>query len=387
MAFGRPQHLNEITNLFNIFHVVGLIGARQVGKTTLAQLLAARVGLETATYDMEDPRVVVRLANPMTELERHRGLVILDEIQHRPELFPALRVLADRPSVPARFLVLGSASPELLRQSSESLAGRIAYHELGPLDLEEVGTERHATDQLWLRGGFPRSFLAETDAQSALWRAEFIRTYLERDLASLGFRTSALTMRRFWMMLAHLHGQVWNASQIASSLGVTEKTTAHYLDVLCATFTAFRLRPWFENAGKRVMKSPKVFIADPGLLHALLDLPTLDALRGHPKAGASFEGFVVAQLIRRLRARPEQCFFWGLHSGAELDLLIVQGDRRRGFEIKLTEAPSMTRSMNSAMEHLHLDTLDVVHAGPYTFSLEPKVRAVALEDLLTQVNP
>jgi uncharacterized protein len=377
----RSSHEARIAGLLDRFPVVGLVGARQVGKTTLARSLRARSGdtLTGAFFDLEDPRDVARLDPAMFALEPLRGLVVLDEIQHRPDLFGSLRVLADRPGSPARFLVLGSASDDLLRQGSETLAGRIAWYELGGLALDEVGSE--SSNRLWLRGGFPRSFTAESDAISAEWRREFVRTYLERDLGTFGVRVPATTMRRFWSMLAHYHGQVWNAAALARAFGVTEKTVRRYLEILGATFMVRRLEPWFENMQKRQVRSPKVYLNDSGLLHTLLGVETRDELLSHPKVGASFEGFAIQEIVRAVGARTEECFFWGVHTGAELDLLVVRGTRRLGFEVKLTDAPRTTRSMHSALQQLKLDRIDVVHAGDRTFELAPRIRAVSVARL------
>jgi hypothetical protein len=287
-----------------------------------------------------------------------------------------LRVLADRPRRPARFLVLGSASPSLLRQSSETLAGRIAYHELAGFDLSEVGPQ--ARELLWLRGGFPRSFTARTDAASLLWRRQFITTFVEREIAALELRLPPATIGRFWTMLAHYHGQTWNAAELARAFGVSEKTVRGYLDFLVATFMAFRLPPWHENVGKREVRAPKVYLSDTGLLHAMLGLASRDDLLGHPKRGASWEGFAIGQVIARLRAHPRECFFWGLHSGAELDLLVMRGRTRLGFEIKHTDSPAVTPSMRSALENLRLSKLYVVHAGRETFQLGPRITALPL---------
>lgn len=372
----REGHLAHLESLLGQFPVVGLVGARQVGKTTLGKALATRHGENVTVFDLENPKHLVRLDDPMLALEDLRGLVVLDEIQLRPELFPVLRVLADREGTPARFLVLGSASPDLLRQSSETLAGRIAYHELGGLTLEEVGIE--SRQQLWWRGGFPRAYLARDDAESGRWRRQFIRTYLERDLSELGIRLPATTMRRFWTMLAHYHGETWNGSELARAFGVTQKTVRGYLDTLCSTFMARRLEPWHANLAKRQVKAPKIYLGDSGILHTLLGIESEEDLLGHPKVGASWEGFVIRQLVGHLGARPEECFFWKLHSGAELDLLIRRGSRRLGFEIKRTTSPRVTPSMRSALENLELDELVVIHAGSETFPMTREIRAVAL---------
>lgn len=377
----RPRHLRAVRGLLRRHPVVAILGARQVGKTTLARSVCRLERGRTVWFDLEDPADLGRLGEPMLALRGARGLVVIDEVQRRPDLFPVLRVLADRPGRPARFLVLGSASPELLRQSSESLAGRIAFHQLTPFALEEAGSARWAG--LWLRGGFPRSFLARSDAASAEWRRGFVRTFLERDLPQLGISIPAETMRRFWTMLAHYHAQSWNASEFGRAFGVADTTVRRYLDALTSTFVVRQIQPWHENLGKRQVKSPKVYVGDGGLLHVLLGLETLADLEGHPKVGASWEGFALEQVVHALGARSEECFFWATHGGAELDLLWLRGSRRRGFEFKRTEAPSVTPSMRIALKDLRLDRLDVIHAGAQTFPLAERIRAVALPRLLT----
>ena len=365
--------------------VVAIFGARQVGKTTLARDVVASWKGTSAFFDFEDSADLARLADPMLVLGPLRGLIVLDEIHRRPDIFSALRVLADRPRRPARFLALGSASPALLRQSSESLAGRIAFHELAGFSLDEVGARR--VNRLWLRGGFPRSFLATTDARSFEWRHDFVRTFVERDLPQLGVTVASATLQRFWAMLAHYHGQIWNASEFARSFGVSDMTVRRYLDLLAATFVIRVLAPWHENLSKRQVKSPKVYLSDTGLLHALLGIRAENDLERHPKLGASWEGLGVTTVVERLRARWGECFFWATHAGAELDLLIVRGRTRIGFEFKRTVAPSMTPSMKVAMKDLGLTRLDVVHAGTDTFPLAPRVRAVAMSRLLKDLAP
>jgi predicted AAA+ superfamily ATPase len=365
--------------------VVAILGSRQVGKTTLAHDLRRAWRGPAVSFDLEDPVAAARLSDPVLALQPLRGLVVLDEVQRRPDLFPVLRVLADRPRTPARFLVLGSATPDLLRQSSESLAGRLAFHELGGFSLEEVGTSR--LGRLWLRGGFPRSFLAGSGPASLDWRFDFIRTFLERDLPQLGISIPAGTLGRFWSMLAHYHGQVWNAAEFARSFGVSDMTVRRYLDVLAATFVVRVLSPWHENLRKRQVKAPKVYLSDSGLLHALLNLRTQEDLERHPKVGASWEGFAIAAIVARLRAGWHECFFWATYAGAELDLLVVRGRTRLGFEIKRTVAPGMTPSMRTALADLKLTRLDVVHAGTETFPLAPRIRAVALSRLLGDLTP
>ena len=360
---------------------MAILGARQVGKTTLAlDLLGERRG---ERFDLEDPADLARLEDPMTALAPLRGLVILDEIQRRPELFSALRVLADRPHRPARFLVPGSASPELLRQSSESLAGRIAFHELGGFALDEIAAGEH--DRLWLRGGFPVSFLARSSAASADWRRQFVRTFVERDLPQLGVTIPGRTIERFWTMLAHYHAQTWNGAELSRALGVAATTIRRYLNLLEATFVVRVVRPWHENLKKRQIRSPKVYLADSGLLHTLLGIESREDLDRHPKVGASWEGFVLREVVRQLGARPEECYFWGTHTGAELDLLVIRGRTRLGFEIKRTTAPRVTKSMRTAIADLGLSRLDVIRAGDETYPLTDKVRAVSLSRMLKDV--
>lgn len=380
----RRHHLDALGRLLGRFPVVGLLGARQVGKTTLAQTwLRARRG-SVVRLDLENPADVARLADPMLALEQLRGVVVLDEIQRRPELFPVLRVLADRRPRRARFVVLGSASPALLRQGSESLAGRIAYYELPGLSLREAGPRM--AERLWLRGGFPLAFLAPSDAASMEWRRAFLATFLERDLPGLGVGVAAGTMRRFWTMLAHHHGQLWNASEFGRSFGLADTTVRGYLDKLTDAFMVRQLQPWHENIGKRQVRAPKVYVRDSGLLHALLDIPARGALEVHPKVGASWEGFILEQLIGQLGAPAEACYFWRTHTGAELDLLVVRGGRRHGFEIKRTTAPAVTPSMRSALADLKLDSLTVVHAGSESFALLPRVTAMGWRSIVRKIG-
>jgi predicted AAA+ superfamily ATPase len=381
MIIERPDQIDAIRGLLRRNRVVALLGARQVGKTTLARAVVKQQRGPTAFFDLENPRDAARLSDPMLALESLRGLVVVDEIQRHRDLFRVLRVLADRPAG-ARFLVLGSASGELLRQSSESLAGRIAFHTLGGLSLAEVGVSAAMRQRRWERGGFPRSFTARSRAASYEWRQAFVTTFLERDLPQLGVQVPGPTMRRFWSMLAHWHGQIWNASEFARSFGVSDTAIRHYLETLAATFVVRLLAPWHENIAKRQVKAPKTYIADSGLLHTLLDIRTATGLEGHPKVGASWEGFALEQVVAELDARPEECFFWATHAGAELDLLVVRGSERRGFEFKRTSSPTVTPSMRSALDDLRLDSLDVVYPGPGTFQLAKRIRAVALGDRL-----
>ncbi len=381
----RARHRERVQVLLRRNRVVAILGARQVGKTTLALQLVKSQPARAEVFDLEDPRDLARLSEPMLALKGLRGLVVIDEIQRRPDLFEVLRVLVDRPRAPARFLVLGSASPELLRQTSETLAGRIAFHELDGFALDEVGARQ--MEKLWIRGCFPRSFLARTNRESVQWRRDFIRTFLERDMPQLGVTVSSATLRRFWSMLAHYHGQVWNASDFARSFGVADTTVRRYLDLLAGTFVVRLLLPFHQNIKKRQVKAPKVYLSDSGMLHSLLGLEARRDVQSHPKMGASWEGFALTQVANRLGARPEECFFWATHAGAELDLLVTRGSRRLGFEFKYTDSPSVTRSMRIAMEDLGLDQLTVIHAGEHAFPLEKKIKAVALAGILEAVAP
>ncbi len=381
----RPREINTVRRLIAGNPVVGIIGARQVGKTTLARSFVAQMRGPAHYFDLENPEDEARLADPMLVLKALKGLIVIDEIQRLPGLFPVLRVLVDRPRLPARFLVLGSASPDLLRQGSETLAGRIFYHELKGLALDEVGVMNR--ERLWLRGGFPKSYLARTSAASHEWRSGFIRTFLERDLPQLGVSIRSTTLHRFWAMLAHYHGQIWNSSEFARSFGVADTTVRNYLDVLASALVITELQPWHENIGKRQVKSPKVYLADTGILHTLLNITHLRDLERHPKLGASWEGFVMGQLIRQIGAKPDECYFWGTHAGGELDLLVVRGRLRLGFEIKRTSSPRLTPSMRNALHDLKLKMLDVIHAGEQTFPLTEGVRAVAFSRLLGDLKP
>ncbi|MDZ7812354.1 MAG: ATP-binding protein [Ideonella sp.] len=376
----RTTHLRQVLLALGEFPVVALLGARQVGKTTLARQVAAAWDGPVHFFDLEDPDDQARLSDAAFVLRRLEGLVVLDEVQTRPDLFALLRVLADRPEQPARFLLLGSAAPELLRNTAESLAGRVAFHELHGLGLDELPPS--AVDVRWLRGGFPRAYLAASDTSSRHWREAFMRTYLERDLPQLGLSLPALTLRRFWTMLAHYHAQTWNGSELARALGTSDKTVSRYLDILEGTFMAWRLRPWHTNAGKREVKAPKVYLSDTGLLHSLLGAATERDLLAHPKCGASWEGFALREVLRHTNAGRDEAYFWALHSGAELDLFLNRSDQRLGFEVKLTRSPKVTPSMRSALKALDLQHLYVVcHGdGPVT-PLAEGISALPLQSL------
>ena len=372
----RPALESRVRTALSRSPAVALVGPRQVGKTTLARRLLGPGSAQW--FDLEDPQAAAALAAPLTALQGLRGLVVIDEVQHAPELFKVLRVLVDRSDNAARFLLLGSASPALLRQSSESLAGRIEVIEAGGFTLDETGPDQAAA--LWWRGGFPRSFIAPSDDDSRVWRREFIRTTVERDLPQLGMNVAAPAIYRFWAMLAHFHGQIWNAADPARSLGVNESTVRRYLDWLTQAYLVRQLQPWHANLGKRQVKAPKIYLRDTGLLHELLGIADPQALHLHPKSGASWEGFALDQVLRI--ARPDEAYFWATHAGAELDLLMFKDGRRVGVEFKRADAPTMTLSMRIAMQDLALDVLYVVYPGTRRYALAPGAEAVPLRSLL-----
>lgn len=358
------------------FPVVALLGPRQVGKTTLAAAIAEGSQLDVLRLDLELPSHMARLADPELYLgSRADSLVVLDEIQRLPDIFPVLRALVDTDRRPGRFLLLGSASPDLLRQSSETLAGRIRYVELGPLTLDEVGRTQENLTRLWLRGGFPESYLAGSDDESLEWRLEFVRTYLERDVPALGINLQAESLRRFWRMLAHRHGQLWNASEMARSLGVSSPTAGSYLEVLSGTFLTRRLEPYHANVGKRLVKSPKVYLRDSGLLHALLGVPDLDELHGHPILGASWEGFLIEQVLS-IR-QPRDAAFYRTAAGAELDLVVKDGRHPlTGYEMKYSLAPAVTRGFWHSLEDLRIGRAYVLYPGEERWPLREGVEVV-----------
>ena len=371
----RPGLLARVESRLRANPAVLLLGPRQCGKTTLARAFAARHGAEY--FDLEAPADRGRLAQPATALGPLHGPVVIDEAQLLPELFPVLRVLADRRPLPARFLLLGSASPNLVRGISESLAGRVALVPMSGFGLEESG--ERSLRRLWWRGGFPRSFLARSDEESRLWREDFVQTFLERDLGRFGVQVPATTLRRFWSMAAHYHGQIWNASEIGRSLGEAHTTVKRHLDILCGAFVMRQLPPWFENLGKRQIKSPKVYLRDSGLLHALLGVPSFAALEGHPKLGASWEGFALEEVLRATGDR--EAYFWNTQGGAELDLLVFVQGQRYGFEFKYADAPSVTKGLRVAREDLQLRRALLVHPGAKSYPLEDWAEAVAIGDL------
>jgi len=371
----REDYLLRLKKSIRRSPITALLGPRQCGKTTLARALAQTT--PAVFFDLESISDQRRLQNPEMALGGQSGLVVLDEIQAMPEMFATLRVLADSPSNRARFLILGSASPDIIRRASETLAGRVEFIELSGFDLSEVKTEAWKT--LWLRGGFPRSFLAGSEEDSLSWREGFVRTFLERDIPNLGINISPQSMRRFWMMLAHYHAQTWNASEFSRSLGVSDKTARSYLDILSGTFMIRQLQPWYENVGKRQVKAPKIYFRDSGLLHSLLDVHDWRALLGHPKSGASWEGYVLEQTLQTLKT--PQAYFWGLHSGGEIDLLFTRGRYKYGVEIKFSEAPHLTSSMRLAAEALSLRHLWVIYPGEHSFPMEKKISALPLTQI------
>jgi hypothetical protein len=369
----REELVREVRSALKRSRAVALIGPRQCGKTTLARQL---VSAESPNYlDLEDPSSLVRLDEPMTALRSLKGLVVIDEVQRRPDLFPVLRVLTDQKPLQARFLILGSASPELLRQSSESLAGRIETIAMSGFSMSEVGRGAHMRH--WLRGAFPPSFLARTDPDSLAWRKNFIQTFLERDLPQWGIGAPSAAMLRFWTMLAHYHGQTWNAAEPARSLGVSEPTVRRYLDILSGVFMARRLLPWHANLKKRQVKAPKIYFRDTGLLHYLLGIRSEKDLLGHPKSGASWEGYVIEETIKAIE--PDESYYWATHSGAEIDLVLVKDGRLLGVECKRMDAPRLTPSMGTALNDLKLEQIAVVYPGKKRYSLGKRVAAVPLE--------
>jgi len=378
ISFGMIQRLSILSTLkaaIQRSRVVVLSGPRQCGKTTLARELLSEDSVNY--FDLEDPASLARLDEPMTALRPLKGLVVIDEVQRRPDLFPVLRVLADRKGTPSRFLMLGSASGDLLRQSSESLAGRMEYVTIGGFTLSELSAS--AEPQLWRRGGFPLSYLAKTETDSLAWRKSFVRTLLERDFPQWGVRVPAAALQRFWTMLAHYHGQVWNAAEPARALGVSESTTRRYLDLLTDALMIRQLQPWHANLGKRQVKAPKVYVRDTGLLHHLLGIDTAKALLSHPKLGASWEGFVIEQIL--MMEPHDDAYFWATHQGAEIDLVLRRGNRLLGVECKRADAPRLTPSIRIALEDLGLERIAVIYPGNKRFPLSDNVEAIPLDDL------
>ncbi len=356
--------------------ITAILGPRQCGKTTISLEIAAQSSPATI-FDLEDPVNYQQLFSaPKITLESLKGLIIIDEIQRMPELFPILRLLVDRPESQSRFLILGSASPGLIKNTSETLSGRISFVDMSGFVLDELPDSNYK--DLWIRGGFPRSYLAQNNTNSYAWRNDFIRTFLERDIPQLGINLPSAAIRRFWTMLAHYHGQVWNGSELARSLGVSEPTTRRYLDILNGAYVVRQIQPWFENLKKRQVKSPKIYVKDSGILHTLLSLDN-ELILAHPKLGSSWEGFVIEQIITITGYRD--FYFWATYSGAELDLLLFHNNKRIGFEIKYTDAPKTTRSMHVAINDLALHKLIIVFPGDTSYRLSPKITVVGIQDL------
>jgi uncharacterized protein len=366
----RDDYTRQIKKALDRSRAVALLGPRQSGKTTMAREF---VDLDSPNYfDLEDTSSLISLAEPKIALAPLKGLVVIDEIQRRPEIFPILRVLLDRTPLPARFLILGSASPDLRRQSSESLAGRLELVEMDGFNLSEVGVKKAGA--LWARGGFPLSFLAKTDADSVAWRNSFIKTFLERDLREYGIDVPTVALHRFWTMLAHSHGQIWNAAPIAASLGLSQPTVRRYLDILTSLFMMHQLQPWYANIKKRQVKAPKIYIRDTGILHSLLGIKTEAELPRHPACGASWEGFVIEEIIYAIE--PDDVYYWATHQGAEIDLILFKGGKMYGVEIKRQDAPAMTPSMRIALQDLKLERIAVIYPGSKRYELHKKVSVV-----------
>ncbi len=374
----RTQFKKQLKEALNRNRAVALLGPRQCGKTTIAREF---VDINSSNYfDLEDPESIARLTNPKTTLSRLKGLIVIDEVQRRPELFPILRVLLDRKPLPAKFLILGSASQDLLKQSSETLAGRLETIVMSGFCLEEVGFKK--SFNLWLRGGFPLSFLAKNDKDSFIWRKNFVQTFLERDLHQQCISIPAVSLHRFWTMLAHSHGQIWNAAHPARSLGVTQPTVRRYLDILTGVFMVRQLHPWYANIKKRQVKAPKIYIRDTGILHTLLGLKTESDLLSHPRCGASWEGYVIEETIRMVQ--PDDVYFWATHNGAEIDLILLKNGHMYGVECKRNDAPALTPSMKIALTDLNLKKIVVIYPGQQRYSLHEKIEVMPLETLFSK---
>ena len=378
----RKQYIERISKYFKSHQIVGLLGPRQCGKTTLARKYAniQNSANRENYFDLEDARDYERLQKPQLVLEKLEGLVIIDEIQLMPSLFATLRVLVDREDSKARFLILGSASRELINKSAETLAGRIAYIELPPFSYLET----HNLDKLWLRGGFPRSYLAPNIEESNDWREFYITTFLEQDIPNLGIQIPAVSLRRFWTMLAHYHGNIFNASEFGRSFGSADTTIRKYLDILTGTFMVRQLQPWQENIKKRQVKAPKIYFRDSGLLHTLLNIFSEYDLQTNPKLGASWEGFALEEVVRVRQVKPHHCYFWATHTGAEIDLLIFEGNNKKGFEFKYTDAPKMTKSMRINSADLALDEMTVIYPGAVDYQLDDKIYVKGLKQYLEE---
>ena len=378
----REKYLKKISRYIKTHPVVALLGPRQCGKTTLARMYSKmqKSFPKSNYFDLESPIDLQRLSNPMLALKPLKGLIIIDEVQRIPDLFKILRVLVDDENLKQRYLILGSASRELLKQSSESLAGRIAYLELTPFTFEEVDH----LQRLWLRGGFPKSYLAKTEEESFDWRTFYIRTFLEQDIPNLGIKIPPDSLRRFWITLAHYHGNLFNASELGRSFGASDVTMRKYLDILTGTFMVRQLQPWHTNIGKRQVKTPKIFFRDSGILHVLLSIQEFSALQTHPKIGASWEGFALEEVVRTTEMQGQDCYFWSTYSGAEIDLLLHQNGDLTGFEFKYTDAPTLTKSMHIALKDLNLQHIYVIYPGDVDYALNEHVTVRGLKNYLTK---
>ncbi len=376
----RTRYKLQIRTALKRSKITAILGPRQCGKTTLSREISRHQS--THFLDLESPSDRTKLQNPELYLSNIPGLVIIDEIQQMPELFPVLRVLSDKVQNNGRFLILGSASPDIIKKASESLAGRVEFVDLHGFDISETGTDE--INRLWLRGGFPLSYLAENENDSIAWREGFVRTFLQRDIPQFGINIPPETLRRFWTMLAHSHGQLLNSSQLASSMGMSDKTIRSYIDILSSTYMIRPLPPWHANLKKRQVKSPKIYIRDTGLLHHLLGITTMDTLMGHPQSGASWESFVIEQIMR---INPIlQSYFWSTYSGAELDLFTILGNKRIGIEIKFTETPKTTKSMHSSIKELDLSKLYVIYPGSDRYPIHELIEACPLSDFINEIS-
>ncbi len=378
MQIKRIPEIERLKHLVKNNPVVAILGPRQCGKTTLSRQFSAEWSSEPVFFDLEHPRDLRRMEEPLLALENVSGLIVIDEIQRAPDLFPVLRVLADH-NKKARYLILGSASRDLIRQSSETLAGRISYMEIGGFSSQLVGVSK--AEKLWIRGAFPRSYLAASEAASFQWRQDFIATFLERDIPQLGINISAKSLGRFWSMLAHYHGQVFNASEIGKSLGISDHTAQRYLDLLSGTFMIRQLRPWYVNTKKRIVKRPKIYFRDSGILHALFALESKKDVLSHPKLGASWEGFALEEAVKAAQLKEDEVFFWGVHASAEIDMVFQKKGQLYGVEVKYAQAPSLTLSMRSALKELSLKHLWILYPGRESYPLDKNVTVISLADL------
>ncbi len=379
----RTQYEELIAGKLKRFSVVALLGARQVGKTTLARNYCEKIkdfNWKTHYFDLEDPTALARLDDPKLALQNLEGLVVIDEIQRRPELFTVLRYLVDRKENKLKLLILGSASIQLIQQSAESLAGRIAYIEINPFSINEVKAENQ--DKLWLKGGYPKAFLANNEIECFEWLAEYVRTYLERDIPQLGINIPAVTLQRFWKMLTHVHGNLLNSSELARSFGVADTTIKRYLDILSGTFMTRQLQPYFSNTKKRLVKSPKIYFRDTGLLHYLLGIRGKEDLETNLKLGASWEGFALEQVISIKKAHSNNCFFWAIHNQGEIDLLIEKGNKLEAFEFKYSANPSISKSMKLALKELPIDKITIVSPVESSFMLSKEILVSPLSEVL-----